>query len=488
MSNLERRDFIKKTVLAGFGATLLNDAAPGAAAADNAEPKYINKSGKAKKIIVGGAGIAGLCTAYELMKKGHEVVVLEASGRHGGHVFTAHDGLSDGLYGDFGQEHIPKPGYKCYFPYIKELGLEALPYPRRIGLLRRIQGKFYSDEMLADPAVLKKFGFNEREVKFLSENPWPELQTLYVKPYLDKFTDEYQPFGVGYDELDKIPMSDIYKKDGASKAAQGFLGGTETSALYGLWTAGIRQLNGIPVLRTDLYRLKGGNQMLPNAFAKKLGNRVWLDSPVVSIKNGDTGVTVTYKRFGEQKEMSADYFVSCINLPAFSKIPVEPEMPPEKKYIFENFRYDSYQRHVFQASSKFWLEDGLKNINLYLDHPDLHDVWQSSEEVDTHRVIVLGTGPGGVSSQRALAAFREVYPGKRDTIEQVTSKDWTKETYANTCERLPFPIGQFHKFWPNIMKPQGRIHFAGAYADCVNAGTDAATRSANRVATEIDQA
>ena len=50
MSNLERRDFIKKTVLAGFGATLLNDAAPGAAAADNAEPKYINKSGKAKKI------------------------------------------------------------------------------------------------------------------------------------------------------------------------------------------------------------------------------------------------------------------------------------------------------------------------------------------------------------------------------------------------------------------------------------------------------
>jgi monoamine oxidase len=163
-------------------------------------------------------------------------------------------------------------------------------------------------------------------------------------------------------------------------------------------------------------------------------------------------------------------------------------MPPEKKYIFENFRYDSYQRHVFQASSKFWLEDGLKNINLYLDHPDLHDVWQSSEEVDTHRVIVLGTGPGGVSSQRALAAFREVYPGKRDTIEQVTSKDWTKETYANTCERLPFPIGQFHKFWPNVMKPQGRIHFAGAYADCVNAGTDAATRSANRVATEIDQA
>ncbi|MEP7259048.1 MAG: FAD-dependent oxidoreductase, partial [Flavitalea sp.] len=267
-----------------------------------------------------------------------------------------------------------------------------------------------------------------------------------------------------------------------------FLGGSASSALFGLWAAGMRNLGGIPVLRIDLYRLKGGNQMLPNAFAKALGERVWLNSPVLSIKNNDSGVVVSYKRFGEQKQMEADYFVNCINLPAFRKIPIEPAMPPEKQYIFENFRYDSYQRFVFQASSKFWLEDGFKNINMYLNHPDLHDVWQSAEEVNTHRVIVLGTGPGGVSPQRALAAFREVYPGKKDTIEQAISRDWTKETYSNTCERLPFPIGELHKFWPHIMKPQGRIHFAGAYADNVNGGTDAATRSANRVAKEIDQA
>ena len=186
--------------------------------------------------------------------------------------------------------------------------------------------------------------------------------------------------------------------------------------------------------------------------------------------------------------MSADYFVNCIPLPAFRNIPVSPAMPPEKRYIFENLTYDSYQRFVFQASSKFWLNDGLKNINLYLDHPDLHDVWQSADEVDTFRVIILGTGPGGVSPQRALAAFREVYPGKKDTIEQVISKDWTKEAFSSTCERQPFPIGELSKFWPNVMKPHGRIHFAGAYADNLNWGTDAATRSANRVANEIDQA
>ena len=491
MSKLERRDFIKKSLMGGIGATLLNG---NVTAENNAQinkpvPEIINSNhGPSKKIIVGGAGLAGLCCAYELMKKGHDVTVLEASGRHGGHVFTVHDGLSDGLYGDFGQEHIVKPGYKLYFEYAKELGLEVIPYPRRKQVQRRIKGKFYTEEMLADAAVLKQFGFNDKEVKYLSQNAWGELQTLYTAPYLDKFTDEYQPFNIGYDHLDKITALEFLKKEGASKAALEFLGGEGESALFKLWYAAILNIRGVPVFPTEIFRLKGGNQMLPNAFAKKLAQRVWLNSPIVAIKNSDAGVTVTYKKFNQEQQMSADYFVNCIPLPAFRNIPVTPAMSAEKQYIFQNLTYDSYSRFVFQASSKFWLDDGLPNINLFLEHPDLGDVWHSAEEVDTHRVIVLGTGPGGVSPQRALAAFREVYPGKRDTIELAISRDWTKETFSSTCERLPFPIGELNKFWPNVMKPEGRIHFAGAYADNLNWGTEAATRSANRVANDIDKA
>ena len=491
MSKLERRDFIKKSLMGGIGATLLNG---NVTAENNAQinkpvPEIINSNhGPSKKIIVGGAGLAGLCCAYELMKKGHDVTVLEASGRHGGHVFTVHDGLSDGLYGDFGQEHIVKPGYKLYFEYAKELGLEVIPYPRRKQVQRRIKGKFYTEEMLADAAVLKQFGFNDKEVKYLSQNAWGELQTLYTAPYLDKFTDEYQPFNIGYDHLDKITALEFLKKEGASKAALEFLGGEGESALFKLWYAAILNIRGVPVFPTEIFRLKGGNQMLPNAFAKKLAQRVWLNSPIVAIKNSDAGVTVTYKKFNQEQQMSADYFVNCIPLPAFRNIPVTPAMSAEKQYIFQNLTYDSYSRFVFQASSKFWLDDGLPNINLFLEHPDLGDVWHSAEEVDTHRVIVLGTGPGGVSPQRALAAFREVYPGKRDTIELAISRDWTKETFSSTCERLPFPVGELNKFWPNVIKPEGRIHFAGAYADNLNWGTEAATRSANRVANDIDKA
>jgi monoamine oxidase len=487
MAHQKRRTFIKNVVSAGIGATVL----PIKAMSETDEkPLYepiIKRSLAPKKIIVGGAGIGGLCCAYELMKKGHDVTVIEASGRHGGHVYTTKDGLSDGLYGDFGQEHIVKPGYERYWEYLKEFNITALTYPRRKNLKRKINGKFYTEKMLKDPAILKSFGLNNREVDYLSKHAWTDLKLLFIEPYLKNFKDEYQPFNIGYDEFDNIPMSDIYIKEGASPGALKLLGGKNTSALYELWYAAILKLRGVAMYPTEVFRLKGGNQSLPNAFAKRLGSKVWLDCLITSIKNSDTGVEIEYKRQGVIKKIEGDYFVNCIPLPSFKNISVQPPLSLEKQYINENISYDSYQRFVFQASSKFWETDGYKDINMSLDHPDLWEVWQSAEEVDTHRVIVLGTGPGGVSPKRALAAFRKSYPGKGDSIELAVGRDWTKQKFSSNCERTAFPIGELHKFWPELMKPHERIHFAGAYADNLNWGTEAATRSANRVADIIDK-
>src|SRR5687768_8626233 len=113
------------------------------------------------------------------------------------------------MYADFGADHITKPGYERFFEYTKQFNLTVLPYPHAEGTdaapgrnaMKMIDGKFYTDQQLSDPSVLQKFGFNEKEVKFLQSRPWYELGHMYLKPYLGKIKDPDNPFGNGTDEL-----------------------------------------------------------------------------------------------------------------------------------------------------------------------------------------------------------------------------------------------------------------------------------------------
>jgi monoamine oxidase len=453
---------------------------------------------KPKKVVIGGAGITGLCCGYELMKAGCDVTILEASERYGGHVYTGRDGLADGLYADFGADHITKPGYERLLAYADEFKITVVPYPNAEGSwlpynnndLRMIGGKFYTNRMLADPETLKGFGFNNREIDFLSKHPWYELESLYVQKYVDKFKDPNEPFGIGFDDFDKIPIADIYKKEGASQAAIEELGGRHTSALYSLWRLAAMKARGIPPHEGEIFRLKGGNEQLPIAFAKRLGSRVKLAHRITGIEQSDRGVSVSYREYGydEQKTLDADYFVNCISLTVSRNIPILPPLSAAKQYVVDNLTYSSHPFYVFEASTKFWLDDGLKSINMQFEHPDISIIWEVPSEVETTRVILKAYGPGGLSPQRVLAAFRKVYPGKRDTIVQALTRDWTQDKLAPSCEMEPFPMGEMHKFWPEILRPDGRIYFAGTYADLLSRGMESCIRSAQRVAKEIKEA
>lgn len=485
-NSINRRDLLK---IAG-GAILA--AQPLASAVQAANGR------RSKRVVVAGGGIGGLCTAFELMERGHDVTVLEASGRAGGHVKTIHDPLPDSLYADVGAEHFTRPGYDQYWKYVEKFNLPFLAYPRRINMQRRIDGKWYTEEQLQDPTVIKAFGFNQREIDFIVKRGWTELPLLYFGPYLDAFQDEYQPFGAGLDKLDELPASDLLIKDGASDAALRFNGlrrgdgspasrNNEVSALYRIWQQAIVKRRGLPVFKREVFRLKGGNQLMTDTFAAKLGERVRLGCPITSIAHSDTSVTVEFQEFGAPRKLEADYLVCCIPLAILRTIPVTPAWPESKAYVLENVVFSTQSRVLLQSRTRFWKGD-LPSINLETGESAMYYVYETADEVPGERSILMGSGKPDVTEAEALAAFTKVYPGKSHTVEKAYVHNWSKDPWSFSCERHPFPLGTLSKFWPHLMQPVGRIHFAGCHADNLPWGMDAATRSANRVAKQIDEA
>lgn len=453
---------------------------------------------RSKRVIVAGGGIGGLCCAYELMERGHNVTLLEASGRPGGHVRTMRDPLPDGLYADVGAEHFTRPGYDQCWRYIEKFNLPALPYPRRRDILRQIDGSWYTEEQLQDRSVLAALGFNRREIDYIVEQGWTELPLLYFGPYLGAFVDEYQPFGIGLDHLDDVTAGEMLAAAGASDAAIRFNGArrgdgseaarnSEVSALFRLWQQAIIQHRGLPVFKREVYRLKGGNQRLTDTFAALLGERVRLGCPVTAIERGETQVAVQFEEFGEGRRIKADYLVCSIPLAILKRIPVSPEWPEPKRYVIDNVVFGTQSRVLLQARTGFW-EGDLPSINLETNESGVQLIWETGDDVPGERRMLMGAGDSELTPDEALAAFNRFYPGRSHTIERAYVHNWSADPWAFSCERLPFRLGTLKRFWPQLMEPVGRIHFAGAFADNLPWGMDAATRSANRVAAAIDRA
>jgi monoamine oxidase len=80
-----------------------------------------------RRIIVVGAGLAGLVAAHELTKAGNDVVVLDAQQRAGGRVYTLRDPFVDGLYAEAGAARIPED-HDLTRGYAAQFGLKLVPF------------------------------------------------------------------------------------------------------------------------------------------------------------------------------------------------------------------------------------------------------------------------------------------------------------------------------------------------------------------------
>src|SRR5437867_5925348 len=89
-----------------------------------------------KKVVVLGAGLAGLVAGYELSQAGHDVTILEARLRPGGRVHTLREPFSDGLYAEAGAARIPD-NHELTLKYVKLFDVPLEPmYPARLSALR----------------------------------------------------------------------------------------------------------------------------------------------------------------------------------------------------------------------------------------------------------------------------------------------------------------------------------------------------------------
>jgi monoamine oxidase len=161
MSKITRRQFLKRSAVAAAGVSLVQSNAFGA----------ITVGPAPKKIVIIGAGMAGLCAGYELTQLGHDVTILEARKRPGGRVMTLREPFSDGLYAEAGAARIPE-NHDLTLKYVKLFGVALEPmYPSQLAALRwdgksgkqmpidgytKALGEFFGSELGGDPARWSK--------------------------------------------------------------------------------------------------------------------------------------------------------------------------------------------------------------------------------------------------------------------------------------------------------------------------------------------
>jgi NADPH-dependent 2,4-dienoyl-CoA reductase/sulfur reductase-like enzyme len=121
VATFDRRSILRSAFYGGLlAATSLSTNVAGAF------PMPVRPLASSKRVIVIGAGIAGLCSAYELEQLGYDVVILEASDSYaGGRVRTQQ--LGDGLYGDLGAMRIPAT-HNLTRHYVNKFGLKLRPF------------------------------------------------------------------------------------------------------------------------------------------------------------------------------------------------------------------------------------------------------------------------------------------------------------------------------------------------------------------------
>jgi monoamine oxidase len=448
-----------------------------------------------KKIVIVGAGLAGLSAAYELTRLGHDVTVLEARNRPGGRVLTLRDPFPDGLYAEAGATRVPDH-HHLTLKYAELFGLTLDPFePTDVPSIYYVRGQ----RIRREPGQEVDWPYRlTPEERALGLNGMRQKYIRSLLGELGDVTDPNWPSSEILRKYDRMTRFDLWRSRGASEEAVALLsmGGIDDrveprAALLMLRNQALNQN------LTRYYKIRGGTDLLPKGFANRLAEKIYYGAPVIRIEHSREGIQAVFFASGSHHRLVADYLISTVPFSVLKNIEVSPPFSAGKRRAIEQLPYLSASKILLQTRTRFWTRQGLSGFAT-TDLP-ISQVWDVTYGQPGSRGI-LQAFPISVHSRRvsgmsepdrldfALEQVERIYPGMRENFEGGVTKCWDEDEWARGASAYYRP-GEFSSLLPHVARPEGRIHFAGEHTSVwIDGWMQGALDSGERVAREVDAA
>jgi len=450
-----------------------------------------------KRVVVLGAGLAGLTAAYRLKNQGYEVTVIEGQDRVGGRVLTVRDGFEAGGHAEMGATRIFST-HAAILKYVDLFGLGPLA-PYDLGdRAFYMRGRRFMPPPAGQPWPIADMSEAERA------NPFAFLQT-YLGAGFEMLGD---PTGAGWPnsqpgalDLDKVTIEQYLLGRGASQGWVDWF-----CALEG----NVKRLNAFAGIATERLlagfggeppsSIRGGNDRLPKAFAAALGDQVKLRCKVVRLEQSATEVTVTYlDAQGRQSQLRADRCVCALPFSTLRKVIIATPFPDDKMQAIAGLRYMPAARCHFQTRTRFWTSDRLGPPGgLYLVGSDTlaGRIWNtSSQQPDPVMGMIhsymfdtdateYASMPGRIEAMRRHIDDK-LLPGLTpDQVVAAVDKVWQEDPWVEGAWAWA-GLNAINGAYRTIPRAEGRVHFAGEHTSPLIGWMTTAIESGERAADEI---